>query len=209
MRVPYEYVEKYFNVSDQDYGTGEYNVLDNRGKFFFIEGRSEVIEDLSKFLQGWSCFKYNNIPHDMTAAEFNETAKIKGFSDIDFPMIRLGEIYLIYAEACMNLGTPEVAKNYVKLLADRAGVNAPSTITTEWLVAERARELMWEGHRRTDLIRYGLFNSSSFLWPWKGGAMVGQGFDSHLNIFAVPPSELSANPNLHQNDGYFDPRAGL
>lgn len=209
MRVPYEYVEKYFNVSDQDYGTGDYNVLDNRGKFFFIEGRSEVIEDLSKFLQGWSCFKYNNIPHDMTAAEFNETAKIKGFSDIDFPMIRLGEIYLIYAEACMNLGTPEVAKNYVKLLADRAGVNAPSTITTEWLVAERARELMWEGHRRTDLIRYGLFNSSSFLWPWKGGAMVGQGFDSHLNIFAVPPSELSANPNLHQNDGYFDPRAGL
>lgn len=202
MRVPYEYVEKYFHVTDQDYGTGAYTINDKRGQFFYITGRSETIEDLSQFLQGWSCFKYNNIPHDMTAEQFNETAKTKGFSDIDFPMIRLGEIILIYAEACLKLGTPDVAKTYVNQLAERAGVVAPSTITEDWLVEERARELMWESHRRTDLIRYGLFNSSTFLWPWKGGAMLGQGFDSHLNIFAIPSSELSANPNLKPNPGY-------
>lgn len=202
MRVPYDYVEKYFRVSGQDYGTGEYTITDKRGQFFYINGRSEVIEDLSKFLEGWSCFKYNNIPHDKTAEQFNETAKIKGFSDIDFPMIRLGEIILIYAEACMHTNNASAALPYLKKLSDRAGVAAPTEITQDFLVAERARELMWEGHRRTDLIRFGLYNSSSFLWPWKGNSMLGQGFDSHLNIFAVPASELGSNPNLKQNPGY-------
>ena len=202
MRAPYEYVEKYFRVSGQDYGTGEYTINDKRGQFFYINGRTETIEDLGTFLQGWSCFKYNNIPHDMTADQFNETAKIKGFSDVDFPMIRLGEIILIYAEACMHLGSESAALPYLKKLTDRAGVEAPTAITQDFLVAERARELMWEGHRRTDLIRYGLLNSDSFLWHWKGGAMLGQGFDSHLNIFAVPASELGSNPNLKQNPGY-------
>ena len=202
MRVPFDYVQKYYGVSNPDYATGKYDVTDKRGKVFYIKGRTETIEDLASFLQGWTCFKFNNIPHDMTADEFNETAKIKGYSDIDYPMIRLAEIYLIYAEACMHLGNTTAAMPYVRQITDRAGIAAPKEITQDWLVAERARELLWEGHRRTDLIRYGLFNSDTFLWPWKGGAMVGQGFDSHLNIFAIPASELSSNPELHQNPGY-------
>ena len=202
MRVPFDYVEKYFNVTGQDYTTGDYTIADKRGQMFYIVGRTENIDDLSKFLQGWSCFKYNNIPHDQTAEQFNETAKIKGYSDVDFPMIRLGEIILIYAEACMNTSSAASALPYLKKLSDRAGVAAPTTITQDFLVAERARELLWEGHRRTDLIRYGLFNSDSFLWPWKGGAMLGQGFSSHMNIFAIPSSELASNPELHQNPGY-------
>lgn len=202
MRVPYEYVQKYYGVSDPDYTTGSYSTNDKRGQVFYIKGREETISDLASFLQGWSCFKYNNIPHDQTAESFNETAKIKGYSDIDFPMIRLAEIYLIYAEACMNLGSGSAALQYVKKITDRAGVAAPSEITQDWLVAERARELLWEGHRRTDLIRYGLFTSSTFLWPWKGGSMTGQGFSSHMTIFAIPASELSSNPELTQNPGY-------
>ena len=208
MRVPYDYVSDYFGVTDADYDTGEYTIADKRGQTFYIaptsggEKREEVITDLSKFLQGWSCFKFNNIPHNMTVEDFNATAGTKGFSDIDFPMIRLGEIILIYAEACMHTGSESAALPYLKKLSDRAGVAAPTSITRDFLVAERARELLWEGHRRTDLIRYGLYNSDSFLWPWKGGAALGQGFDSHLNIFAVPRSELSSNPNLKQNPGY-------
>lgn len=45
----------------------------------------------------------------MTNDEFLATAASKAYSDIDFPMIRLGEIYLIYAEACMNLGQANTA----------------------------------------------------------------------------------------------------
>ena len=117
-------------------------------------------------------------------------------------MIRLGEIYLIYAEACMELGQANTAMPKLQELAKRAGVSAPTSITQDWLLEERARELMWEGHRRTDLIRYGKFTSSSFLWTYKGGTFSGQGFDDHMKIFAIPASELASNPELHQNPGY-------
>ena len=203
IRVPYEYVEKYFNVRNADYTTGTYDVNDKRGEMFYIKGRSESMEDaLYVFLNGWSCLKFNNIPHDMDNDSFLATAASKAYADIDFPMIRLGEIYLIYAEACMNLGQANTALPKVQELAARAGVTAPTSITQEWLIEERARELMWEGHRRTDLIRYGKFTSSSFLWTYKGGSFSGQGFDDHMKIFAIPASELASNPELHQNPGY-------
>lgn len=203
IRVPYEYVEKYFNVRNADYTTGIYDVNDKRGEMFYIKGRSESMEDaLYVFLNGWSCLKFNNIPHDMDNDSFLATAASKAYSDIDFPMIRLGEIYLIYAEACMNLGQANTAMPKLRELSERAGVQAPTSITTDFLLEERARELMWEGHRRTDLIRYGKFTSSSFLWTYKGGSFSGQGFDDYMKIFAIPASELAANPELHQNPGY-------
>lgn len=203
IRVPYEYVEKYFNVRNADYSAGTYDVNDKRGRMFYIKGRSESMDGaLYVFLNGWSCLKFNNIPHNMDQDSYLATAASKAYSDIDFPMIRLGEIYLIYAEACMNLGQANTALPKVQDLAARAGVTAPTSITQEWLIEERARELMWEGHRRTDLIRYGKFTSSSFLWTYKGGSFSGQGFDDHMKIFAIPASELASNPELHQNPEY-------
>ncbi len=203
IRVPYEYVQKYFDVRNPDYSAGTYEVDDKRGEMFYIKGRQESMNDaLYVFLNGWSCIKFNNIPHDMTNDEFLATAATKAYSDIDFPMIRLGEIYLIYAEACMNLGQANTALPKLAELADRAGVSAPSTVTADWLLEERARELMWEGHRRTDLIRYGLFTTSSFLWTYKGGTFTGQGFQDYMKIFAIPSSELASNPELKQNPGY-------
>jgi hypothetical protein len=68
---------------------------------------------------------------------------------------------------------------------------------------ERARELYWEGHRRTDLIRYGLFHSDGYIWPYKGSdAFKGKAFDEYMNVFAIPPTELAANTELYQNYGY-------
>ena len=203
IRVPYEYVQKYFNARNADYTTGEYTVSDKRGGMFYIKGRQESMNDaLYVFLNGWTCLKFNNIPHNMTNDEFLATAASKAYSDIDFPMIRLGEIYLIYAEACMNLGQANTALPKLQELTDRAGVSAPSSVTADYLLEERARELMWEGHRRTDLIRYGKFTTPSFLWTYKGGTFTGQGFDDYMKIFAIPSSELASNPELHQNPGY-------
>lgn len=203
IRVPYDYVEKYFKVRNADYTTGTYDVNDDRGRMFYIKGRSESMDDaLYVFLNGWSCIKFNNIPHNMDNDSFVATAATKAYSDIDYPLIRLGEIYLIYAEACMELGQANTAMPMVRELAARSGAQAPTSITEEWLIEERARELMWEGHRRTDLIRYGKFTSSTFLWPYKGGSLSGQGFDDYMKIFAIPTSELASNPELHQNPGY-------
>lgn len=207
LRVPYEYVEKYFDVSGQDYDTGTYEVADKRGEIFYIKGRQESMDGaLYSFMNGWSCLKFNNIPYGKTDEEFLPVSATKGFSDVDFPMIRLGEIYLIYAEACMNTGASGQAMPMLRELSERAGVNPPSEITQDFLVAERARELMWEAHRRTDLIRYGLYNTDKYLWPYKGGdSFAGQAFPEYKCIFPIPPVELAANDALVQNPGYARP----
>ena len=140
---------------------------------------------------------------------YYEIAKDKSYSDIDFPLIRLGEIHLIYAEACMELGETATALPKLAELAARANVSAPTADQVEtvngaehWLMAERARELMWEGHRRTDLVRYGLYTGSEYLWTYKGGSPQGQAFESYMTIFPIPASEMASNPILVQNEGY-------
>ena len=200
-RVPYEYVQKFFSdVKDQNYTDGTYSYTDKRAGYFFIKGRSESMQDnLNTFLNGWSCIKFNNVPHDVDAVDYAATAATKNFSDIDWPLIRLGEIHLIYAEACLHAGGNASAQ--IAALAERAGVAAPATIDAEWLMAERARELMWEAHRRTDLIRYGKW-ISGYNWTYKGGNFGGQDLPSHFNIFPVPSTELATNLDLQQNPGY-------
>ncbi len=200
-RVPYEYVKKYFSVRNQDYEEGTYDCADARGQYFYIKGRSESMANnkINVFLNGWSCLKFNNTPHDKTNEEYVEEAKLITHSNIDWPLIRLGEIHLIYAEACMHVGGDASAK--IAELTTRAGVDAPAAITEEFLMAERARELMWEGHRRTDLIRYGKW-ISGYNWPYKGGNETGQDLPAHFNIFPIPSSELSTNLDLNQNPGY-------
>jgi hypothetical protein len=75
-------------------------------------------------------------------------------------------------------------------------------MTLQNILDERARELFWEGHRRTDLIRYNQLTTSTYLWPWKGGIASGTAVDSKYNLFAIPSANISANPNLEQNTGY-------
>ncbi len=222
LRVPYEFVSKFFDVSGQDYSTGEYETNDLRAKSFYIKGRRESMDGaLYVFMNGWSSLKFNNIPHDRTEEEFLPTAATEGFADVDFPMIRLAEIYLIYAEACLHVGGD--ASEQIRALRQRAGWpvygdessgagpgdgSGQSSgfnvlVDTDFLVAERARELMWEAHRRTDLIRYGLYDTASYLWPYKGGdSYGGQSFQSHMRIFPIPPTELATNKALQQNPGY-------
>lgn len=204
IRVPYEFVSTYFEVSDQNYGTGEYTCDDKRGRMFYIKGRSESMDGtLYTFLNGWSCLKFNNVPHDTTPAEWADVSVSKAYSDIDYPLIRLGEIYLIYAEACLELGQQTEGLPYIQKLAARAGIDEPTGYTASTLMAERARELYWEGHRRTDLIRYDRFHTTSYLWPYKGGeSFGGQGFDAYKDLFAIPPTDLAANVEIKQNPGY-------
>ena len=200
-RVPYEYVQKFFtDVNTPDYTEGIYNFTDKRAGYFYIKGRTESMEgNLNTFLNGWSCIKFNNVPHNVDPVDYAATAATKNFSDIDWPLIRLGEIHLIYAEACMHAGGS--AATQLAALAERAGVAAPAEVTEEWLMAERARELMWEAHRRTDLIRYGKW-ISGYNWTYKGGNFGGQDLPSHFNIFPVPSTELATNLDLQQNPGY-------
>ena len=134
----------------------------------------------------------------------------KGFVDTDFPVFRLGEAYLMYAEAVLHGGGGSRAQalTYVNALRERAYGNTSgdladtTALTLDFLLKERGRELLWEAHRRTDLVRFGKFTGPGYLWAWKGGIMAGQTTDGHLDIYPLPESELIANPNLKQNPGY-------
>jgi hypothetical protein len=134
--------------------------------------------------------------------------------DIDFPLFRLAEIYLIYAEAVLRNGTggdAATALTYINRLRGRAYANDPAStagnitagqLTLPFILDERGRELYYEAHRRTDLIRHGKFTTSAYLWAWKGGVAGGTQVDSKYNLFPIPSTDLSSNPNLVQNTGY-------
>lgn len=215
IRISGEFVERYFNITDANFETGEYTCADERGKMFYIKGRlgnGKIPSDgeLYNYLYGWSCFKFSNLPHDIKAEDYaSYTTPVSTFSNIDLPVIRLGEIYLTYAEACVRLGKGGDAQYKMDDLAKRTGVSA-LTLPASWdntardmFVAERARELLWESCRRTDLIRYGLYSGSEYLWPYKGGnTPVGQDFPEYKELFAIPASQIEANPDLYNPDGY-------
>jgi starch-binding outer membrane protein, SusD/RagB family len=165
-----------------------------------------AISDIGVFTNGLHVNKYKNIRSD--GAPVSDIKK--DFSDVDFPVFRLSEMYLIYAEATLRGGAggdAATALSYINLIRSRAYGNAngnigASSLTTDFVLAERGRELYWEGHRRTDLIRYGLLTTGTYLWPWKGGVSSGTAVDSKFNLFPIPATNKTANPNLTQNTGY-------
>ncbi len=174
--------------------------------FFYNIGSSKDFDNTTTDT-GWRCWKFSGLysdGHTVSDAESNYK-----FSSIDFPLFRLAEMYLIYAEADARLNggvvTDPLAKGYINQLRERAGVatKTPETIDLDWLLDERARELMWEGHRRTDLIRYGYFTSMQYPWTLKGGVMNGKvSLPEHRKVYPIILSDLNANPNLVQNTGY-------
>lgn len=173
--------------------------VDKRGLFF---GTTATITDVSKFEQGLKITKFRNVTTTgATPASSNGT-----FCSIDFPVFRLAEMYLIYAEASVRLGTNTgTAISYFNLLRQRAYNSTAGNVTSltvDNILDERGRELYWEGFRRTDLIRYGKFTTNTYLWPWKGGVAAGKSVDSHFNLYPIPASDIIANTNLKQNTGY-------
>ncbi len=165
------------------------------------------ITDISDFNSGPHVKKYVNIRSDGGAV--SDVAQT--FSDVDFPVFRLSEMYLIYAESVLRGGTGgdgATSLSYINKIRERAygttgqGQVNSSDLTLQFILDERARELYWEGHRRTDLIRYGLLTTGTYLWPWKGGIASGTAVDAKYNLFAIPSSNLVANTNLGQNPGY-------
>lgn len=169
-----------------------------------------TIQTLSDFNQGVWVKKYINIRSDeLPVSDVN-----KEFSDIDFPVFRLPEMILIYAEAHLrggggDLTTAVEQMNRIRFRAygqgygpGNAGRIIPGDMTLQFVLDERARELYWEGHRRTDLIRYNQLTTGAYLWPWKGGVSSGSAVDEKFKLFPIPATNRTANPNLSQNPGF-------
>lgn len=171
---------------------------------FYTAGQNTEITDQTVFTDGTAVTKYRNVKRS------GANGQSLDFSDIDFPLFRLSEMYLIYAESVLRGGTggdAVTALTYVNNIRTRAygdltGNVTSAVLTTDFILDERARELYWEGFRRTDLIRYKKFVESTYLWPWKGGVKSGSSVGSFRTVYPLPTTDLSSNANLKQNPGY-------
>ncbi|MCC5921588.1 MAG: RagB/SusD family nutrient uptake outer membrane protein [Cyclobacteriaceae bacterium] len=172
---------------------------DLRGRFFQGEAFTEEMTTASEFTNGLPYVKFRNIRFDSGAPGSNAA---QGQSDVDFPLFRLADAMLMIAEASLRGGGGADAVDLVNQVRIRAGAAPLASVTLDDILDERAKELAWECHRRTDLIRFGLFTSSTYLWEWKGGVLGGTGVSDALNIYPIPAQDLAANPNLRPTPGY-------
>jgi len=186
---------------------GEKNYqMDSRYAMLYQGFDHPSIDDNTQFPQGIPVLKYKNY-------DSNGVVNTASFASTAFPLFRLGDIYLMYAEAVLRGGTGgdnATALNYINALRDRAEGSGgftdlqitSSDLTLPFILEERAREMFWEATRRTDLVRFGKLTDSSYLWQWKGGVKGGIGTDNFRNYYPIPAPDMSSNPNLKQNNGY-------
>jgi hypothetical protein len=170
----------------------------------FVQGNTDPVSitNYADFSQGKKLIKFSNKKSDGT------NGQDLSFPDTDFPLFRMGDVYLMYAELALvdNQGSATTALGYINDLRSRGGVS-PATISDYisdpkmFIIKERAKELYWEGHRRQDLIRLGKY-LNDYNWEWKGGNQAGDPVDEHVLIYPIPNKELNSNTLLSQNPGY-------
>ena len=168
----------------------------------YVAGNNDPADiiDYKVYEQGKKLTKFSNKKSDGT------NGQSLNFPDTDFPLFRMGDTYLMYAELAANgFADKTTAAGYINALRTRADAAAPTVgaadVTPDLVLNERAKELYWEGYRRQDLIRFGKY-LSDYNWQWKGGAQTGIAIPEYKLIFPIPNKELRSNTNLSQNPGY-------
>lgn len=139
---------------------------------------------------GWKCWKWAKMTSEgkvvPRGGDDNPDWK---FSSADFAIFRLPEMFYIYAEADAQLNggttTDATAIGYIKQIRDRAGLDTPASLTVAAILKDKAVEYLWEGQRRQDEIRMGIFDT-----------------DTNRYVYPILESDRSANPKLEQNPGY-------
>lgn len=192
------------------YSTGQV-ALD---KYEDQDARKSLIEYGPQFyLDGITPLKYPNgtqlvlVPvQDLLAAQDNEGYKVlkytpigasfSGFNaDNDLVLERYANVLLMKAEALFRLGNNGDALLLVNQVRERSKASKLTSLTLQQIEDERAREFIWEGSRRTDMIRFGDYFTGT--WPFKTTQT-----ESFHKVYPIPAEQLVANPNLTQNQGY-------
>ena len=190
--------EKGYGTADVIAKAGDDRALLYMGVGGCEEGKVRTInpgEAITGPLNGASFVKWSNLHADGT------TQHDQNYSDTDFPVFRLAEIYLTRAEAKYRLGQDGL--DDILKVQDRANrVSKATSVDEQTLIDEWCREFYMEGRRRSDLVRFGLFTGSKYRWSFKGGVEKGQGVPTKCNIYPIPGDEIKNNPNMTQNPKY-------
>lgn len=131
------------------------------------------------------------------------------FATTDYPIIRLADVYLMYAECNVRGGVGNVADavDYVNYVRERCG-SAPiaaAELTKELILDERGREFYYESIRRTDLVRNGVYvGPTQKVWQFKGSTedAAGTRVPNHMALYPIPTGVLNSQPEFNQNPGY-------
>ena len=210
----------------------KFSAADRRAAFY-VDGQTKEIADIGDFFSGYAFMKFTNLKADgslingtkltdlrpvaeaVAADDQDKEAKekltkmlqgVNSFPDTDFPMFRLADVYLMLAE-CQVVGGVSGANGIARFneIRNRAGVSSIANPTKQDIIDERGRELAWECHRRSDLIRFNQLTTSDYIWAHKGmNSNIGtpHAVDSKYNLFPLASSDVMSNPNLTQNPGY-------
>lgn len=115
----------------------------------------------------------------------------------DYVFFRYSDLLLMKAEAIMRGSVDpagQTALGIVNQIRTLRGATPLASVDEAAMLAERGRELYWEGWRRNDLIRFGKFNDPTDQRP--------QASAPTRVLFPIPQRAVDTNPNLQQNPGY-------
>ncbi|MET0392756.1 MAG: RagB/SusD family nutrient uptake outer membrane protein [Chitinophagaceae bacterium] len=160
----------------------------------------------------WRIAPYTTKWNNFNPADINGYGSYK-----DLPMMRLGETYLLLAEAQFKQGRPADAAASINVLRQRAYPDYPahgqvqaSDISLNFILDERARELLAEENRRMTLLRTGTLvqRCQNYLNTYNTAA--GQPVTGLANVttrkglLPIPQSAIDLNKGavLTQNTGY-------
>lgn len=143
---------------------------------------------------------------DLISAQDNEGYKVLKYTpvgttwsgynaDNDYVLTRYADILLIKAEALFRLGNQGDALELINMIRDRSDANALDALSLVDIEAERAREFIWEGHRRRDMIRFGTYFTGRWAFKTKDTP-------TWRGIYPIPQEQITANPQLEQNPEY-------
>lgn len=191
-----DFVNKFFTqTADIPYASPEQTASaagDDRALFYGIN-HSYELRNGDSFSDGFPYQKFTNVRSNGTSPVSSK------FADTDFPLMRLGEAYLIAAEADARLNgsaTSMQGTQYINMLRNRANATTStagyslSDICDEW-----SREMGYEAVRRTTLIRFGRFGGQTdYSWAWKGGSYDGTTFDAAKNTYPIPAVAVGGTP---------------
>ena len=192
------------------------------------QGFTKANDEFSSFTAGYAPLKFSNakaqadgtMPRNTytdpnTGHTFNWAgvpevnglpAQTNDFTDTDFPVIRLADVYLMAAECALRgAGDQSKGLEYVNLIRARAGVSSWNTAEYNLnnMIDERARELYWENVRRTDLIRFDRFTGSNYVWAWKNNVRNGGSIPEYMKLFPIPSDIMATyGSKMKQNPGY-------
>jgi len=172
----------------QQYGPGGVALKDRGGKPLVFT--PDVNLNYSTEAQGIRVIKY--FPQPTASNGVNDDQ-----ADNDYIILRYADVLLMKAEALMRGGTDPLGKSGIEIvnsIRTPRGASAITTLDAATMLAERGRELYYEGWRRNDLIRFEKFNDPVDQRSNKT--------DKTRTIYPIPQRAVDTNPNLKQNAGY-------